>query len=150
MAHPPAALPIRAPIFDRVVAALGAAACLAVLIVAARLHPDSHGNGTHTQLGLPPCGWFMATGYPCPTCGMTTSFSLMAHHRPYSAFHVQPMGALLCLASAAALWGFLHVALFGSHLGRIAGRLLRPGVLWPVAGLWAAAWVYKIIIVRSG
>ena len=33
--------------------------------------------GTHQQLGLPPCNFVTLTGYPCPACGMTTSFALL-------------------------------------------------------------------------
>ena len=32
---------------------------------------------THRQLGLPPCTFYLLTGVPCPSCGMTTSFALL-------------------------------------------------------------------------
>jgi hypothetical protein len=32
---------------------------------------------THRQLGLPHCSFYALTGYPCPACGMTTSFALL-------------------------------------------------------------------------
>lgn len=34
---------------------------------------------THMQLGLPSCSTVELMGVPCPSCGMTTSFSLLAH-----------------------------------------------------------------------
>jgi len=57
--------------------------CL-VFAVAAILSPfDNDGlplsHGTHRQLGLPPCAVKMLTGFPCPSCGMTTSISLVMH-----------------------------------------------------------------------
>jgi hypothetical protein len=33
--------------------------------------------GTHQGLGLPPCTFQEQTGYPCPSCGMTSSFALL-------------------------------------------------------------------------
>jgi len=57
--------------------------CL-VFIIAAILSPyDAAGqplsHGTHRQLGLPPCAMKALTGVPCPSCGMTTSISLIMH-----------------------------------------------------------------------
>lgn len=43
--------------------------------VAAGLKPDPRGFGTHQALGLPPCTVRLLLGIPCPSCGMTTSFS---------------------------------------------------------------------------
>jgi len=40
-----------------------------------KLEPDTRGFGTHQQLGLPPCSLQVMLGVPCPSCGMTTSFS---------------------------------------------------------------------------
>lgn len=66
-------------------AALGFAllGCL-VFAIAAILSPyDEDGrpktHGTHRQLGLPPCALKLLTGLPCPSCGMTTSISLVMH-----------------------------------------------------------------------
>jgi hypothetical protein len=54
-----------------------------VLGIAIKLDPYRNGRtwtqATHTQLGLPPCSFYMVTGIPCPSCGMTTSFSLLMH-----------------------------------------------------------------------
>lgn len=43
--------------------------------VACKLSPNKKGFGTHQQLGLPPCSLKVIVGIPCPSCGMTTSFS---------------------------------------------------------------------------
>jgi Protein of unknown function (DUF2752) len=36
-------------------------------------------SGVHQQLGLPPCSFKEVAGIPCPSCGMTTSFTLLMH-----------------------------------------------------------------------
>jgi hypothetical protein len=76
---------------------------------------------------------------------MTTSVSLAAHRRPLQSLAAQPFGALLALGTAVGFWGSLHVAAFGSRLGRIAEPLLRPRSLWVIAALATASWVYKIL-----
>lgn len=141
--------PARAPRSTRIGAAFLAAAALAVLITAGLIHPDASGMGTHRQLGLPPCGWLASTGYPCPTCGMTTSFSAAANAQPVASFIAQPFGAFFALATATFFWGALHVALFGSNLGRAFERLLAPRYLWPTAAFFLLAWAYKCWRVRS-
>ena len=50
-------------------ALLLALACAVPLIFAATLTPSDAGMGTHMQVGLPDCGFKLATGYPCATCG---------------------------------------------------------------------------------
>lgn len=72
----------------------------AVLGLAALLEPSPAGHGTHTQLGLGSCSFLSATGVPCPMCGATTSFSLMAHLRPLDAVVNQPFATLLFLLTA--------------------------------------------------
>lgn len=74
---------------------------LAVLITAAMLTPAAEGHGTHTQLGLPPCGFLVYTGYPCPGCGLTTSFANMIRLDVAGAFMANPFGILLFLCTAA-------------------------------------------------
>ena len=59
----------------RLIAAIVAIVTGGVLFTAWWLTPDTGGNGTHTQLGLPECNWIVFLDMPCPTCGYTTSFS---------------------------------------------------------------------------
>ena len=58
---------------NRVIAACVVVPCVTVLGLALWLTPEPHGAGTHTQLGLAPCQFFLRTAMPCPTCGMTTA-----------------------------------------------------------------------------
>lgn len=76
---------------------------LAVMITAAGLTADAAGHGTHTQLGLPPCGFLVITGLPCPGCGLTTSFTNMIHGNFVEAARANPFGVLLFLVSFATI-----------------------------------------------
>jgi hypothetical protein len=129
--------------WGRAWAACIAAGLLGVLGVAAWLTPAAAGHGTHAQLGMAPCPWAANFNVPCPTCGMTTAFAQAANGDLLASVRSQPMGALLSLAMAAGFWAAVHVAVTGSHLGSVCARLLRPGVIWAVAGAVAAAWAYK-------
>jgi hypothetical protein len=148
--EPAAATAIAAPVqADRPRASLrirGAALfapCAAVLCVAVWLTPSSAGYGTHQQLGLPPCSFLSRTGYPCPSCGLTSSFAAMAHGRLAEALRDHPFGPVLVLAVAAVgLCGLAELA--SGH--DVVLRVLRPGAWWAVvatAGL-LAGWGIKI------
>jgi hypothetical protein len=71
-----------------------------VFLLAAWLHPDPAGLGTHTQLHLPPCGFYEVFHKPCPSCGMTTAFVWMMHGHPVRALRAQPAGAAVFMAGA--------------------------------------------------
>lgn len=82
-----------------VLVALGLAA---VLTIGALLHPYDENNQplrqeTHRQLGLPPCSFYSVTGLPCPSCGFTTSFSLLMHADPVNSLRANTVGALLAM-----------------------------------------------------
>lgn len=130
---------------ERVLSAAIAAACLGVLLIAASLSVDPDGHGTHTQLGLPACGWAMTLNAPCPTCGMTTSFTAFADARPIAAFLTQPFGAFLAIVAAGVFWGGVWAAVTGDRIGAIYLRLLRPPLLWSLGGAATAAWAYKLL-----
>jgi hypothetical protein len=68
-------------------------------VTALALSPDPVGHGTHTQLGLPPCGFLVVTGVPCPGCGLTTSFAHMIRFQIAGAFAANPFGVLLFCAT---------------------------------------------------
>lgn len=140
----------RETVGGRVAASILAAACLAVLLVAAWLTPAPAGHGSHTQIGLPPCGWAVYSGRPCPTCGMTTAFALAAEGRWARATTTQPLGALLALTTAVVFWFGAYVAATGSLLGRMGATMVGPRVLWTLAGLLLAAWAYKMLTWPAG
>lgn len=76
---------------------------LVVLTIAAFLTPSAEGHGTHTQLGLPPCGFLTVTGLVCPGCGLTTCFAHMANFDVVAAVSAQPMGVMLFFITVAAV-----------------------------------------------
>jgi hypothetical protein len=130
----------------RVIGAIVALGAAVVLGVAAWLTPAGEGLGTHRQMGLPECGWIMILDLPCPTCGMTTAFAFAAEGRLGAAFASQPLGALLAVAVAVSLLVGSFVALTGSRVGAMFGRLWRPRSGWLIAGLIVAAWLFKVVV----
>lgn len=126
------------------------AAALAIFAVAAGLSPNASGIGTHTQIGLPPCLLFAATGYPCPACGMTTAFAHAAHGHILAALAAQPFGAILAAALAAGLLAAPVLAAGRVPVAAVLGW--RHGERAAVVGLvlFVLAWAFKIAAVRLG
>ena len=122
-----------------------------VLALAAWLTPDPAGVGTHIQLGLEPCIMMTWLNLPCPMCGMTTTFSLMAHFRPIDAFLNQPYGVVRFGMTFATVVIALQEIVRPSKrwtaiLNRMNGR-----EQWYIAGLllmMLVAWAYKIALLR--
>lgn len=121
--------------------ALGGAA---VLLVAAMLEPDARGYGTHAQLGLPPCGFLLLTGAPCPGCGLTTAFAHAIRGDWMLAANANPFGLLLfglVLASVPL------TILAGWRRWSVDSVLQRFGIgRWAlgVAGCGVALWVVRL------
>jgi hypothetical protein len=133
---------------SRLIAAAVAIVCLAVLALAATLKPDPRGYGTHEQLGLSgfaPCGFMLSTGLPCPTCGMTTSFALMMHGRPYAAIIAQPAGALLCLATLVAAIVSGAIATTGRARSVNWNRIGPVRLALSLAFVFLGGWAFKIV-----
>ncbi|MCB9854353.1 MAG: DUF2752 domain-containing protein [Phycisphaerales bacterium] len=134
---------------ERIGWGVAAAICATLLVIAVVLEPSPSGMGTHQALGLPPCGFAYSTGLPCPTCGMTTSFSLTVRGRLYSAIIAQPGGFALCVLSMLlALYG-AYVAARGRAIwinwDRISTRLvLCLAVL--VLGGWGFKMAHGLIV----
>jgi len=91
----------RAALLSRVVWAVLFAVPTAVVVTAAMLTPSPAGHGTHTQLGLPPCGFLVFSGYPCPGCGLTTAFAHMVRLEVGGAWQANPFGIALFLCTFA-------------------------------------------------
>jgi len=85
--------------------AIGCVVLVALLAIAFCLEASAHGFGTHQQLGLPPCSILTWFGGPCPSCGMTTSWALVAKGELMTAMSVNVAGTLLCFqAIFSSLW----------------------------------------------
>lgn len=83
---------------------------LAVFAVAMRLDPDPRGLGTHQQLGFPPCTILTLFDFPCPTCGMTTSFAHFVRGEWASAARSSTSGLLLaCLGTLYLPWAAISL-----------------------------------------
>lgn len=126
---------------NRLVAAAFFLPCLAVLAIAAWL--DLPGQGMHS-LGLPPCGFKLATGLPCATCGMTTAFTYAAHGQFISSFLTQPAGALLALLTAMLLIVSGYATVTGISLSPLGRTLWRWQVVAALIALILAGWAYTL------
>ena len=123
-----------------------------VLVIARLLTPAAEGIGTHKQLGLGGCTVLTLTGYPCPMCGMTTTFTHMAHLEPLAALATQPFGVVLFSATVAvfsiALADLIHPA---GRWRRTMGWLERREG-WMAGGLLlglALGWIYKLSVMQG-
>jgi hypothetical protein len=133
----------RASLGERILQALVTAALLGALALGFLLAPAPTGMGTHTAIGLPPCGMLVMTGHPCPTCGVTTSFALAAHGRIGEAFVNQPFGlaVFVCVLGGLLLSGFTLIA--GRSWAPLVtvNRVLATVIL--LAVIAAVSWGYK-------
>ena len=146
---PPTRL-VRITLHSRLMALGLAAASLALIYTAWRLTPSPDGIGTHTALGYLGCSMLINTGYPCPTCGMTTSFAWFYRGNLPASFYVQPAGFV-----AAYLVGMLLLlSLYEAFTGRPLHRLMRffPGKAMLIIGatVFLLGWGWKIFIHRAG
>lgn len=116
------------------------AGAVAVLVTAALLTPSAEGHGTHTQLGLPPCGFLVYTGYPCPGCGLTTAFAHMIRLEVLGAFHSNPFGILLFCCTVAliplSVLGIVRRLPVIDTLDRLHAEKIAIGLSVISIGLW--------------
>ncbi len=102
----------------RTEAVLTIAAAGAILGAAWLLTPDPSGYGSHERMFLLPCLFHLFTGLPCPFCGMTTAFTLMARGQVAAAWAAHVLGP----AAYAATWGVL----LAGGIGLMRNRRVLP------------------------
>lgn len=134
----------------RIMGLLVGVCCLALMMVAATLKPSPDGLATHTELGLQRCAFLQNTGFPCPSCGMTTSFAWFARGNFVASAYIQPMGAMLALICCCCVWGGFYIALTGRPIHRLLRRVPSRYTVWPLISLAVAAWGWKIFLHLSG
>lgn len=83
-----------------------------LLLLASALQPSPRGYGTHGQLGLGRCYFVEQWEIRCPSCGMTTSWSLLLRGRLLAAIRANAGGVILAIAAlVAAPWLLISAAL---------------------------------------
>jgi len=111
------------------------------------LQPNLAGLGTHRALGLPKCLFLQWTGLPCPSCGLTTSFTHLLHGHLNAAFAAHPLGPLLFAAFAVgALLSSAEYLGYSTPLGRF---LQGQGVQWAYAALavFLGTWIFRLLLI---
>lgn len=121
----------------------------AMIVVAIRLTPSSTGVGTHEQLGFPACGFLTLTGWPCPSCGLTTSFTHLVHGNVVQAAIVQPFGICLFISLAYlfvySLWAFAVARPLSALTESVAFERVQLILL----AVLLVSWVYNILRFKS-
>jgi len=135
---------------QRLFALVLALLCGGPLVFAATLTPDVGGMGTHTQMGLPECGFVMATGYPCATCGCTTAFAHAADGSLLNALITQPFGALLALTLAMVVLIAGWSAASGMSLKPLGQAMMTRRFVLAWLVLLLGSWGYKASAVALG
>lgn len=113
--------------------------------LAYRLEPDPRGFGTHQGLGLPPCTFRELCGLPCPSCGMTTSFSHFTRGQFSQAMHANFGGMFLALVCVAIVPWSLASAASGKLLGVHQPAKTLLWVVLAVCGVALAAWLIQLL-----
>jgi hypothetical protein len=123
-----------------------ALAAAGLLLTAAGLTPAPAGLGTHRQLGLPACGFLKATGLPCPSCGLTTSFALGARGRLSDAAQLHPFGFVLFFSVVASV----PLSLVAAYRRTPLRAVFDPGramtALRAAGSLYLAVWFVRIYL----
>ena len=100
--------------------AVGLFAALSGVLLTSFIMPMPAGNGRIAHIPAF-CPFFLATGLPCPGCGLTRAFVCISHGHFAESLHWHPIG-LLVYASFVWLW---------AYYGLFALRRQRPYVVPP-------------------
>jgi len=148
--YAPPTRPLRATLYGRLVALAVAVCCAYVIYHAVTLTPNPSGVGTHRGMGLKACNMLTHAGVPCPTCGMTTSFTWFYRGNFHASLYVQPAGFFLAYISGM----LFSLALYEAATGRPIHRLLRllnlRYAVIIVLSVLLAGWGWKILLHFTG
>jgi len=122
-----------------------ALAPLSLLAVARTLTPDARGHGTHEQLGLPPCTFYLTFHRPCPACGATTSWAWLLRGEIGRALAANAGGTLLAVLGLVGAGWLLVSAFRGRWLGGPPNLWVIAGIAATVGLVTAGQWVWRLL-----
>ena len=115
-----------------------------LVLTAYTLEPSPKGYGTHRQLGLEECYFVSHLGIRCPSCGMTTSWSLLVRGRLLDSVQANAGGFMLAVAAILAAPWLLLSGLASRWITRAPGSNL----ILVLVGCWllvtALHWFYNL------
>ena len=120
--------------------------CISVIVLALWLRPDPRGYGTHEQFGSGPCGFMIVTGYPCPTCGMTTAFCHTVRGQFWRALRAQPAGFVFALATIAAAGSALWTLVVGRWPAHLSMLVTNYWFFITLLALLLGGWAFKLVV----
>lgn len=131
---------------DRLVYLLIALGSSGAILLGRLLTPSVDGVGTHEQLGLPACPTLQLAGFPCPSCGLTTSFAHAARLDFTSALLVQPFGLVAFFLAVALIPVSFYLMLRRIPVNDLIFSRRSNPILYFLLALYLAGWAYKIVI----
>ena len=137
---------IEAPLIGRLYALAVAAICIAILGVAFWMNPSRNHLGTHRQLGLPPCAFVAVTGFPCPTCGMTTAYAYVVRGQLIDAARSSAFGMLLAIGTAGIAVAAVCCAIIGRYPNLNWYRVDAVKLVYYGALMLVLSWGLKIAL----
>ena len=124
-----------------------AAAC-GVLAIALWLKPAACGYGTHTQLGLPPCGFLRVTHLPCPSCGLTTCFAYAIRFQFWKAFLANPFGLLAFFGTVSLIPSTIYLLWRRISFRRITEGAHFSRALYVATAFYFMSWIFKLTLMQ--
>lgn len=85
------------------------------------------------------------TGYPCPTCGMTTAFAHAVRGELLASFRAQPAGLAAAAATALGALAALAMAMTGKIWIVNWQRVSPTWVLLMILVVVLGGWAYKLV-----
>lgn len=131
---------------QRVALVVPALALLALLVSAGTMTPDERGHGTHQQLGLPPCTFYVIFQRPCPACGMTTSWAWLLRGEIGRALVANAGGMLLACVSLVGTAWLLVSAFRGRWFGGRPSEWALVCVFGLVSLVTAVQWIWRLLM----
>ena len=117
-----------------------------ILVLASQLTPNPIGHSTHTQLGLPPCGFLQLTGVICPGCGLTTSFSHLVRFELVDAANANPFGIPLFIFALVSIPLSITGAIKGWSLVDALIRFRMDIILVGLAMTGVVVWIVRLVV----
>lgn len=109
------------------------------------LTPDPSGMGTHKQLLRLPCLFQVVLKVPCPSCGLTTSWTYLVQGNPVDSFKAHPLGpiffSIVVFIGISSIWGFIKNRSWWSVMEK---RWFQNIILCGI-GLYLVVWIIRLI-----